>query len=105
MKREEVYISHVRFPWESFALQAEREQRERENGGARWTDDFRREVREHILRYANEPAFSSAEHKYADIMNKSFRNASLNEVYWLVPIHFRDELFAGVSFPIFETRR
>jgi hypothetical protein len=40
-KKEEVYISHVLFPWETFAAQAEREQRERENGGARWTDEFR----------------------------------------------------------------
>lgn len=37
-KKEEIYISHVLFPWETFAAQAEREKRERENGGARWTD-------------------------------------------------------------------
>ena len=67
-KKEEIYISHVLFPWETFAEQAEREQRERENGGARWTDEFRKEIRENILRYANTE-------------NAAIRNSSLNEVY------------------------
>lgn len=103
-KKEEVYISHVLFPWETFAAQAEREQRERENGGARWTDEFRKEVRENILRYANTEFFSSEKHEHAEIMNRAMRNTSLNEVYRLVPYHFRSELFAGVYFPIIETR-
>lgn len=90
-KKEEIYISHVLFPWETFAEQAEREQRERENGGARWTDEFRKEIRENILRYANTE-------------NAAIRNSSLNEVYRLVPYHFRSELFAGVYFPIWESR-
>ena len=48
-KKEEIFISHVLFPWETFAAQAEREQRERKNGGARWTDEFRKEVRKKYL--------------------------------------------------------
>lgn len=56
-KKEEIFISHVLFPWETFAAQAEREQRERKNGGARWTESFRKEVRENILRYANTDFF------------------------------------------------
>ncbi len=90
-KKEEIFISHIRFPWETFAAQAEREQRERENGGARWTTEFREEIRENILRYAN-------------MENAAMRNSSLNEVYRLVPYHFRSELFAGVYFPIWESR-
>ena len=49
-KTENVYITHVLFPWETFAAQSEREARERASGG--------------------------------------------------VPLHFREEVFAGVSFPI-----
>jgi hypothetical protein len=33
-------------------------------------------------------------------MNTSMRNSCLNDVYRLVPLHFREEVFAGVSFPI-----
>lgn len=61
-KKEEIFISHVLFPWETFAAQAEREQRERKNGGARWTESFRKEVRENILRYADTTFFP--EEKY-----------------------------------------
>lgn len=104
-KKEEIYISHVLFPWETFAAQAEREQRERANGGARWTDEFRKEVRENILRYANTIFYSEEKYgEHAEIMNKAMRNSSLNEAYRLVPYHFRSELFAGVSFPIWENR-
>lgn len=104
-KKEEIFISHVLFPWETFAAQAEREQRERENGGARWTESFQKEVRENILRYANTTFFPEEKYgKRAGIMNKAMRNSSLNEVYRLVPYHFRDELFAGVCFPIWENR-
>lgn len=99
--KKAVYISHVLFPWETFAAQAEREQREQENDGVRWTDDFKREVREHILNYANESFFSSEKYKYAHVMNQMLRNGLLNDVYRLVPIHFRKELFAGISFKIF----
>ena len=49
-KTENVYITHVLFPWETFAAQSEREARD--------------------------------------------------DVYRLVPLHFREEVFAGVSFPI-----
>lgn len=45
-KTENVYITHVLFPWETFAAQSEREARERASGGDRWTEDFLREVRE-----------------------------------------------------------
>ena len=105
MKKQEVFISHVLFPWEAFAAQGERERRERENGGIRWTEDFKREVRENILRYANEPAFTGGfTNANLDTMNKAFRNSSLNDVYNLVPCHFREELFDGVTFPIFDRR-
>ena len=60
-KKEEIFISHVLFPWETFAAQAERELRERKNGGARWTESFRKEVRENILRYANTDFFFGGE--------------------------------------------
>lgn len=104
-KKEEIYISHVLFPWETFAAQAEREQRERKNGGARWTESFRKEVRENILRYANTEFFSPDKYgEHAGIMNKAMRNSTLNELYRLVPFHFRSELFAGVSFPLWENR-
>ncbi len=53
MKKEQIYISHVLFPWETFEKQGQREKRERENGGIRWTKEFKREVRENIVRYAN----------------------------------------------------
>ena len=49
-KTENVYITHVLFPWETFAAQSEREARERASGGDRWTEDFLREVRENVLR-------------------------------------------------------
>ena len=104
-KKEEIFISHVLFPWETFAAQAEREQRERKNGGARWTDEFRKEVRKNILRYANTEFFSPDKYgEHAGIMNKAMRNSNLNELYRLVPYHFRSELFAGVSFPLWENR-
>lgn len=89
MKRKGIYISHVLFPWETFAAQAEREQRELENDGARWTDEFLEEVRENVLRYANET-------------NLALRNCSLNDIYRLVPFHFRNKIFSGVYFPIFD---
>ncbi len=91
MKKEQIYISHVLFPWETFEKQGQREKRERKNGGIRWTKEFKREVRENIVRYAN-------------MEDQAIRNSSLNEVYRLVPIHFRSELFEGVSFPIWEGR-
>ena len=99
-KTENVYITHVLFPWETFAAQSEREARERASGGDRWTEDFLREVRENVLRYANEPFFPPDEFKHAEFMNTSMRNSCLNDVYRLVPLHFREEVFAGVSFPI-----
>ena len=34
-KTENVYITHVLFPWETFAAQSEREARERASGGDR----------------------------------------------------------------------
>lgn len=90
-KKEEIFISHVLFPWETFAAQGEREERERNNGGIRWTEEFLAEIRENVLRYA-------------DITDKAVRNSNLNDTYWLVPHHFRDEIFAGVSFPIWDRR-
>ena len=42
--------------------------------------------------------------RYADITDKAMRNSNLNDTYWLVPHHFRDEIFAGVSFPIWDRR-
>lgn len=99
-KTENVYITHALFPWETFAAQSEREARERASGGDRWTEDFLREVRENVLRYANEPFFPPDEFKHAEFMNTSMRNSCLNDVYRLVPLHFREEVFAGVSFPI-----
>ena len=99
-KTENVYITHVLFPWETLAAQSEREARERASGGDRWTEDFLREVRENVLRYANEPFFPPDEFKHAEFMNTSMRNSCLNDVYSLVPLHFREEVFAGVSFPI-----
>lgn len=99
-KTENVYITHVLFPWETFAAQSEREARERASGGDRWTEDFLREVRENVLRYANEPFFPPDEFKRAEFMNTSMRNSCLNDVYRLVPLHFHEEVFAGVSFPI-----
>lgn len=70
-KQETVYISHVLFPWETFAAQAEREERERMNGGTRWTEEFLQEIRENVLRYATEQFFSPEEYEGADIMNKA----------------------------------
>lgn len=52
-KNETVYITHVLFPWETFCEQREREKREKENGGTRWTDEFCKIVRENALRYSN----------------------------------------------------
>ena len=103
-KKEEIYITHVLFPWETFSAQAEREERERANDGARWTEEFLQEVRENVLRYANEQFFSPEEHEHADIMNRSMRNDSLNDVYKLVPFHYRSRIFEGVSFPVFDRR-
>lgn len=103
-KQETVYISHVLFPWETFAAQAEREERERANGGTRWTEEFLQEIRENVLRYATEQFFSPEEFEGAAIMNKAMRNSSLNDVYYLVPLHFRKKIFEGISFPIFDRR-
>ena len=76
-KTENVYITHVLFPWETFAAQSEREARERASGGDRWTEDFLREVRENVLRYANEPFFPPDEFKHAGFMNTSMRKKYL----------------------------
>lgn len=92
--KPEVYISHVLFPWETFSQKGERERREIENGGARWTDEFMVEVRRHIEEYA---AIDTT-----DYGNLALRNTLLNDVYKMVPFHFRDELFSGILFPIFE---
>lgn len=89
MKKEQVYISHVLFPWETFQAQRQREERELANGGARWTKEFREEIRSNILRYCN-------------IEDLALRNSCLNDVYKLVPFHFRTELFQGVYFPIWD---
>lgn len=86
-QKQEVYISHVMFPWESFQAANEREERERANDGARWTDEFVSEVREHVLEYAARENLAS-------------RNSNLNDVYKKVPFHFRKEVFGGISFPI-----
>lgn len=83
-EKSEVYITHVLFPWETFAQQEERESREIENDGARWTDEFIAEVRQNIERYA----------AFEDL---ALRNSLLTDVYKLVPVHFRNELFAGIS--------
>lgn len=91
MKKEQVYISHFLFPWETFQAQGKREDRERANGGIRWTEKFKEEVRNNILRYGSEK-------------DLALRNSCLNDVYKLVPLRFRDELFAGVSFPIWNQR-
>lgn len=56
-KTENVYITHVLFPWETFAAQSEREARERASGGDRWTEDFLREVRETFCDTRTEPFF------------------------------------------------
>lgn len=89
MKKYQVYITHVLFPWETFQAQWQREEMERSNGGARWTKEFKEEVRNNILRYAN-------------IEDPALRNSNLNDVFKLVPCHFRTELFAGVYFPIWD---
>lgn len=89
MKKEEVYISHVMFPWESFADVRIREEREKQNGGSRWTDEFRLEVRQNIERYA----------AMEDI---ALRNFNLNDIYKMIPYHYRDELFKGVCFPVWD---
>ena len=89
MKKEHVYISNVLFPWETFQAQGEREERERANNGARWTEEFRQEVRSHILEYANKK-------------DLALRNLLLNDVYQMVPFHFRTELYQGVLFPIWD---
>lgn len=87
MKEDNIYFSGIRFPWETFAMQAEREERERANDDERWTDEFLAEVRQNILRYAGET-------------EQAIGNSCLNEVYMLAPFHFRNELFSGVDFPI-----
>lgn len=89
MKKEQVYISHVLFPWETFQAQGKREEREHANDGARWTEEFKKEVRDNILRYAN-------------IKDHALKNSLLNDVYKMVPFHFRKELFQGVVFPIWD---
>lgn len=89
MKKEQVYISHFLFPWETFQAQGKREDRERANGGTRWTEEFKEEVRSNILIYAS-------------MEDLALRNSNLNDVYKLVPFHFRKELFAGVYFPIWD---
>lgn len=104
MKKEEIYITHVLFPWETFAAQGERERRERENGGDRWTDEFLEEVRENVLRYANERVFSPEEFEHADFMNEALRSSNLNDVYRLVPRHLRAKVFDGVSFRVVDGR-
>ena len=93
-KRPDIFISHVMFPWENFQAQKERDQRERKNGGKRWTEEFQREVRGHILRYSAIPT-------KGDYAKLALRNSCLNDVYRLVPYHYRKELFQGVYFPIF----
>ena len=87
MKKEEDYISPVMFRWESFAAAGIREEREKQNGGARWTDEFRSEVRQNIERYAA-------------MENVALRNFNLNDIYKLTPYHYRDELFKGIYFPV-----
>lgn len=87
VKKEQAYITHVLFPWETFQAQGKREERERANDGSRWTEEFKKEVRSNILRYAN-------------MEDLALRNSNLNDVYKLVPFHFRTELFKGVYFPI-----
>lgn len=87
MKKKEVYITHVMFPWETFADVGIREEREMKNDGARWTEEFKGEVRENIERYAA-------------MENEALRNSCLNDVYRLIPFHFRIELFMGIVFPV-----
>lgn len=87
IRKQEISISHVLFPWETFEAQGKRESLEKSNGGVRWTEDFRKEVRVNVLRYAA-------------MENEAVRNSCLNDVYKLVPCHFRNELFQGVYFPI-----
>lgn len=84
-----VYISHVLFPWETFQAQGERETRELANDGTRWTEEFKAEVRSNILRYA-------------EMEDLVLRNSGLNDVYKHTPFHFRDELFSGVLFPVWD---
>lgn len=86
-KKQDVCISHILFPWETFEEQKEREKREKENNGSRWTDEFCKEVREHILRYSK-------------LEEVALRSASLYEIYKLVPVHLRGELFNGISLPM-----
>lgn len=87
--KNDVYVSHVLFPWETFRAQAEREAREVKDDGTRWSDEFRAEIRVNIERYAA-------------LDNRALRNSLLNEVWRMVPVHFRRELFAGVCFPIWD---
>ncbi len=100
-KKDEVYITHVLFPWETFAQQGERERREIENDGARWTEEFIAEVRKHIEEYAAIDTRSNSD-PIKNHGNLALRNSLLNDVYKMVPFHFRDELFSGISFPIFD---
>ena len=88
-KKNDVCISYVRFPWETFGAQAEREAREAKNDGDRWIEEFLAEVRSNIEIYAAEP-------------DEALRNCLLNDVWNLTPVHFRRELFAGISFPVWE---
>lgn len=83
-KQETDCISHVLFPWETFAAQAEREERERANGGERWTEEFLQESRENVLRYATEQVFTPEEFEGAAIMNKTERNSNLSDVYYFI---------------------
>lgn len=89
MKKEQVCISHVLFPWETFQTQGQREERECANGGTRWTEEFKNEVRDNILRYAG-------------MEDLALRNSLLNDIYKLVPFHFKQELFQGVSFSVWD---
>lgn len=89
MKKAEIYISNVKFPWETFSDVNNREEREKQNGGSRWTDEFKSEVRKNIIRYAG-------------MENEAIRNSNLNDIYKLTPFHFRNELFKGIVFPIWD---
>ena len=78
----------MRLPWETFADQARREERERETD-ERWTDELLNECREHALKYASE-----LNGEYAnDVVPLRMLGMLKREI----PLHMRDKVFSGID--------
>lgn len=78
-------LPSVLFPWESFKDQAEREARETANDNRRWTEEFLLEVKQKVNEYEADLD--------AGWVERTCAVSNLNDVYRIVPYHFRGKVF------------